>query len=111
MIGNAANVRRFAVTFAVGGSEDCTPASAALTSASVWNMSTFHEKKRSISSDPRLVIDCTFSRPCTEFSASSIGRVTVTSIWSIGATPLSTPTSTRGKSTSGKTATGIVSAR
>ena len=65
MIGKAANVRRLAVTFAVGGSADCTPASAALTSASVWNMSTFHEKNRSISSDPRLVIDCTFSRPCT----------------------------------------------
>jgi hypothetical protein len=74
-------------------------------------MSTFHEKNRSTSTVPRLVIDCTRSRPCTEFSASSIGRVTVTCIWSIGATPLSTPTSMRGKSTSGNTATGIVVAR
>ena len=40
MIGNAANVRRLAVTFAVGGSSGCTRASAALTRCSVWNMST-----------------------------------------------------------------------
>ena len=44
MIGNAANVRRFAVSFAVGGSVGCTRASAAFTSSSVWNMSTFQEK-------------------------------------------------------------------
>ena len=39
MIGNAANVRRFAVTFAVGGNEDCTRAMAASTSWSVRSMS------------------------------------------------------------------------
>ena len=111
MIGNAANVRRSARSFAVAGTSACTRASAALTRSSVWNMSTFHEKKRSISAEPRLVIDCTRSRPWTLLTASSIGRVIVTIIWSIGATPLSTPTSTRGKSTSGKTATGIVMAR
>ena len=80
MIGNAANVSRFAVIFAVDGSSGCTRASAALTRSSVWNMSTFQEKNRSTSTVPRLVIDCTRSRPCTEFSASSIGRVTVTCI-------------------------------
>ncbi len=110
-IGNAANVSRLAVTLAVEGSVGCTLASAALTRVNVWNMSTFHVKNRSISTDPRLVMDWMSSRPWTVFSTSSIGRVTVTSIWSIGATPLSTPTTTRGKSTSGKTATGIVNAR
>ena len=79
-MGNAANVKRFAVTFAVGGSSGCTRATAALTRSSVWNMSTLHEKNRSISADPRLVIDWTRSSPCTLFSASSIGRVTVTCI-------------------------------
>src|ERR1039457_172554 len=45
------------------------------------------------------------------FTASSRGLVTVTSIWSMGNTPLSTPTTMRGKLVSGKTATGMVSAR
>ncbi len=97
MIGNAAKVSRFAVTLAVGGSELWTRASAALTSSSVWNMSTFQEKKRSTSAEPRLVTDQTRSRPGTLFRISSMGRVTVTSIWSMGATPLSTPTTIRGK--------------
>jgi hypothetical protein len=80
MIGNAANVSRSARSLAVGGSVPCTVASAALTRASVWNMSTLHEKNRLISAEPRLVVDCTRSRPWTVLSASSIGRVTVTSI-------------------------------
>ena len=58
--------------------------------------------------EPRLVMDHTRSSPCTVLTASSMGRVTVTSIWSMGATPLSTPMTTRGKSVSGKTATGMV---
>jgi len=65
---------------AVAGSSGCTRASAALTRCSVWNMSTFHEKNKSISFVPRVVIDCTRSRPWTVFSASSIGLVTVTCI-------------------------------
>ena len=80
MIGNAANVRRLAVIFAVAGNSDCTRASAALTRASVWNMSTFQAKNKSTSAVPRLVIDCTFSRPWTLLTASSILRVTVTCI-------------------------------
>src|SRR2546422_3917268 len=39
--------------------------------------------------------DNTRSRPCTVFTASSMGRVTVTSICSMGATPLSTPMTMR----------------
>jgi len=74
-------------------------------------MSTFQLKYRSISTVPRLVMDFTLSSPGTLFTASSMGRVTVTSIWSMGATPLSAPMSTRGKLVSGKTATGIVKAR
>ena len=96
------------MTFAVDGRELCTRASAAFTSSSVWNMSACHEKNRSTSAEPRLVTDHTRSSPGTLLSVSSIGRVTVTSIWSIGITPLSMPTTMRGKFVSGKTATGIV---
>src|SRR5215472_12680229 len=41
-------------------------------------------------------------------AASSSGRVMVTSIWSMGITPLSMPMTMRGKSVDGKTATGMV---
>ena len=71
---------RFAVSFAVGGSDGCTRASAAFTYSSVWNMSTFQLKNRLTSPEPRLVVEITRSSPGTEFMASSMGRVTVTSI-------------------------------
>ena len=74
-------------------------------------MSTFQSKNKSISADPRLVIDRTCRRPGTLFTDSSIGRVIVTIIWSIGITPLSTPIRTRGKSVVGKTEIGMVKAR
>src|ERR1035438_9188176 len=45
------------------------------------------------------------------FTASSRGLVTVTSIWSMGNTPLSTPTTRRGELVAGTTARGLVSAR
>ena len=73
-------------------------------------MLTFQLKNRSISAEPRLVTDRTFSRPGTILMASSIGRVIVTSICSIGITPLSTPMMMRGKLVVGKTATGMLSA-
>ncbi len=111
MIGNAANVKRFAVTLAVGGRVDSTRVIAAFTRSSVWNMSTFQEKNRSSSAEPRLVIDRTFSSPWTALSESSTGRVMVTSIWSIGITPLSIPMMMRGKSVEGKTEIGMVNAR
>ena len=60
----------------------------------------------SISAEPRLVIERTVSSPGTLFTACSMGRVMVTSICSIGMTPLSTPMITRGKFVVGKTATG-----
>src|ERR1700730_10800336 len=53
----------------------------------------------------------TCNSPGTLLTASSIGRVTVTVIWSMGMTPLSTPINTRGKLVDGKTETGIVKAR
>ena len=55
MIGNAAKVRRFTVILAVAGSVACARAMAALTSSRVRCISTFQEKKRSISAVPRLV--------------------------------------------------------
>src|SRR5271165_1778269 len=86
-------------------------ASAASTSCSVVTMSTCQLKNRSTSADPRLVIERTCCSPGTVFTDSSIGRVIVTIIWSIGITPLSTPMMTRGKSVVGKTEIGMVKAR
>src|SRR5260370_19820175 len=111
MMGKLANVKRWASTFALAGSSVCARDSAALTYCNVWNMSTFQSKKRSISAEPRLVMDLTFSSPGTLFTASSRGRVMVTIIWSIGITPLSTAIRIRGKLVAGKTATGTVKAR
>src|SRR5207248_9203023 len=111
MMGNAAKVSRFVVIFAVPGKLDWVRATAALTYWSVWNMSMTQLKNRLISADPRLVMERTDSSPGTLFKASSMGRVMVTCIWSIGATPLSTPTTMRGKSVDGKTATGMDVAR
>ena len=74
-------------------------------------MSTFQSKNRSISAEPRLVMERTSSRPGTLLTASSMGRVTVTIIWSMGITPLSTPIRMRGKSVAGNTDTGMVKAR
>src|SRR6266478_2533831 len=48
------------LTFAVVGSSLCTRDIAAFTYCSVWNMSTFQSKNRSISAEPRLVIERTF---------------------------------------------------
>ncbi len=74
-------------------------------------MSWCQSKYRSISAEPRLVVERTSCRPSTLLTASSTGRVIVTSIWSIGITPLSMPMMTRGKLVCGKTAIGIVNAR
>ena len=111
MMGKLAKVSRWLTIFAVGGSDDCTRATAASTSCSVWNMSTFQLKNRSTSAEPRLVMERTCCNPGTLLTASSSGRVTVTIIWSMGITPLSTPITMRGKLVSGKTAIGMVKAR
>ena len=111
MMGKLANVRRCVWILAVGGKVLRVFASAASTSWSVVTMSTFQSKKRSISAEPRLVMERTSSSPGTLLTASSIGRVMVTIIWSMGVTPLSTPIRTRGKSVVGKTAIGMVKAR
>src|SRR5258708_6140809 len=111
MIGKAAKVMRLEVILAVGGSVDWTRASAAFTSSSVRYMSTLQEKNRSISAGPRRVMEGMGSRPDTFLPVSSICLVTVTSIWSIGDTPLSTPTTMRGKSVEGNTAMGMDNAR
>src|SRR5438105_8694331 len=111
MIGKVAKVNRFATIVAVDGSSGCTREIAAFTYCRVWNMFTFQSKYRSISAEPRLVIERTDCNPGTLLTASSKGRVMVTIIWSIGITPLSTPISTRGKFVVGKTEIGMVNAR
>src|SRR3954453_8099532 len=111
MMGKLAKVMRFATMVAVGGSSAWTRDMAALTYCNVWNMSSFQLKKRLISAEPRLVVERTLSSPGTLLTASSIGRVTVTIIWSIGMTPLSAAIRMRGKFVVGKTATGMVNAR
>src|SRR3984893_4982985 len=75
MIGKLAKVSRFAITVAVGGSSGCTREIAAFTYCNVWNISTFQSKNRSISAEPRLVIERTSSRPGTLFTPSSSRRV------------------------------------
>src|SRR5438093_13328700 len=104
MMGKLAKVIRLATTVAGGGISGCTREIAAFTYCNVWNMSTFQLKKRSTSAEPRLVVDRTSSSPGTLLTASSIGRVMVTIIWSIGITPLSTARTRRGKFVVGKTA-------
>src|SRR5882724_9380676 len=111
MIGKLAKVMRRVSMVAVEGSSGCTREIAAFTYWRVWNMSTLQLKKRSISAEPRLVVDLTPSSPGTLLTASSTGRVIVTIIWSIGITPLSTARTRRGKFEVGKTATGILNAR
>src|SRR6266852_1019866 len=110
-MGKVAKVRRWVSIFAPAGSSGWRRATTASTRWSVVIMSAFQSKKRSTSAEPRLVTEVTFRRPGTLFTASSIGRVMVTSIWSMGMTPLSTPITMRGKSVLGKTATGILKAR
>src|SRR5216110_3753092 len=111
MMGKLAKVIRLATTVAVGGISGCTREIAAFTYCNVWNMSTFQSKKRSISAEPRLVMERTCCNPGTLLTASSTGRVMVTIIWSIGITPLSTAMRMRGKLVVGKTEIGIVNAR
>ena len=89
-MGKLAKVSRFELITAVCGSVDRTRLSAASTSCSVSIMSTFQLKNRSISAEPRLVMERTCCSPGTLLHASSTGRVIVTIIWSMGITPLST---------------------
>src|SRR6185312_14023128 len=111
MMGKLAKVMRLATMVALGGSSDWTREMAELTYCRVWNISTFQSKNRSISAEPRLVFDLTSCSPGTLFTASSMGRVTVTIIWSMGMTPLSAAIRMRGKFVVGKTAIGMVNAR
>src|SRR6478672_13471382 len=111
MMGKLAKVMRRVSIDAVEGSSGCTREMAAFTYWRVWNISTFQLKNRSISAEPRLVVERTSSRPGTLLTASSTGRVIVTIIWSMGITPLSTASTMRGKFVVGKTATGILKAR
>src|ERR1700746_405211 len=110
-MGKLAKVMRWASILAVAGISGCTREIAALTYCRVWNMSTSQRKKRSTSAEPRLVIDRTESNPGTLLTVSSMGRVIVTIIWSIGITPLSTAIRMRGKLVDGNTDTGTVNAR
>src|SRR4029077_1737004 len=110
MMGKLAKVIRLATMVAVGGSSDWTREIAEFTYCSVWNISMFQSKNRSISAEPRLVFDLTCCSPGTLVTGASMGRVIMTIIWSMGITPLSTAIRMRGKLVVGKTATGMVNA-
>src|SRR5260370_69052 len=73
MMGKIANVIRWVSTFAVGGNSACMRATTASTRCSVKIMSEFQSKNRSTSAEPRLVMEVTFCRPGTLFTASSGG--------------------------------------
>ena len=110
MMGKLAKSIRCVWICAVAGRLLWTRETAASTCCRVSSMFTFQLNDRVISAEPRLVMERTSSSPGTLLTACSIGRVMVTSICSIGITPLSTPTMMRGKFVVGKTATGSVSA-
>src|SRR6202158_332330 len=69
-------------------------------------ISTFELKKRLTSEEPREVFDLMRWMPGMPFIASSMGRVTETSVCGAGATPLSTMITMRGKLVAGKIAIG-----
>src|SRR5260370_36757156 len=69
-------------------------------------ISTFQSKKRLIPEEPREVFDLMRWMPGMPFIASSMGRVTETSVCGPGATPLSTIITMRGKLVAGKIAIG-----
>src|SRR5437660_4703228 len=69
-------------------------------------ISTFQSKNRLISEEPREVFVLMRWMPGIPFIASSIGRVTETSVCGPGATPLSTMITMRGKLVAGKIAIG-----
>ena len=106
MIGKLAKSIRLVSILAVGGRLLWIRETAASTNCSVSIMFTFQSKNRSISAEPRLVTERTDCNPGTMLTACSIGRVIVTSICSMGMTPLSTPILMSGKLVVGNTATG-----
>src|SRR5882672_981514 len=69
-------------------------------------MSTLQSKNKLTSEEPREVFDLMRWMPGIPFIASSIGRVTETSVCGAGATPLSAIMTMRGKSVVGKIAVG-----
>src|SRR5229473_3269296 len=69
-------------------------------------MSTLQSKNKLISEEPREVFDLMRWMPGIPFIASSMGRVTETSVCGAGATPLSTMMTMRGKLVEGKIAIG-----
>src|SRR5260370_9705958 len=69
-------------------------------------MSTLQSKNKLTSEEPREVFDLMRWMPGIPFIASSMGRVTDTSVCGAGATPLSTMMTMRGKLVAGKIAIG-----
>src|SRR5437660_3412229 len=69
-------------------------------------MSTLQSKNKLTSEEPREVFDLMRWIPGIPFIASSMGRVTETSVCGADATPLSTMITMRGKSVEGKIAIG-----
>ena len=108
MIGKTANVSRSVRSnVAPGGSDAASCDTRACTICSVWTMSVRQSKKRSISAEPRAVVDLIRAMPGMPLIASSIGLVTETSVCCAGATPFSATMMMRGKSVCGNSARGM----
>ena len=76
---------------------------------SARSMSVFQAKLTLMSAEPRLVVERRLRTPGTALIASSIGRVMVASVWSIGRSPASIDTAMRGNGTAGNRPTGRLS--
>ncbi len=108
MIGKTAKVSRSERSIeAPGGMVAASCDTFACTICRVCTMSVFQSKKRSISEEPRAVVDLIRAMPGMPLMASSIGLVTETSVCCAGATPFWATMMMRGKSVCGKRARGM----
>ncbi len=110
MIGNTVGSIRRTVYCVPVGSDGIVRAIAESTSSVLATMSRPQPKSIEICADPRLVAERTSCTPGIARSASSIGRVTVSAVWSAGRLPASRSTTTRGKDTCGNSPIGSDSA-
>ena len=99
--GNDVGVIRSATSVVPAGSSPRTSASLACTSCSAVTISLDGSNCSEISTAPRMVLERTRCTPSTGASASSSGRVTLSSTWSVVASGSVATTTTRGKASSG----------
>src|ERR1700730_6255731 len=110
MIGKTVGSIRRVSSWVPGGSCDMIWVMAALTCRVALAMSRPQLKLIEMSAAPRLVVERTSTTPGTRRTAVSTGPVTCISICSAGRSPASSDTTTRGKSTVGKSETGRLKA-